>query len=88
MHLNASRIFAPKIQIVQLPAGLLALPPFDMPSRSYICSVATDLSKVLRLLASELQQWGLPRIHTGFPLRMPPQVGVHQPVLRCKCNDS
>ena len=42
-----------------------------------------EISKVYQQVA-ELQQWGLPRIFTGFPLRTNPKTQVHQPVMQCK----
>lgn len=35
-HLNTSFTFAPKVLIVQLQAGLLTIPPFDLPSHLII----------------------------------------------------
>ena len=35
INLNTSFTFAPKVLIVQLQAGLLTIPPFDLPSHQW-----------------------------------------------------
>ena len=45
INLNTSFTFAPKVLIVQLQAGLLTIPPFDLPSHQPRRTVAMKYQK-------------------------------------------